>query len=58
MDLLGRTELARTSLLEQTLLSLICLPGRIELLLTSLKPDLRKKITMGVSEIAVGIKNR
>ena len=47
MDLLGRTELARTSLLEQTLLSLICLPGRIELLLTSLKPDLRKTITMG-----------
>ena len=51
MGLLGQTEraLALTSLLERTLLSLMGLPRRTELVLTDLKIDLRTYFTMGLS---------
>ena len=53
MGLLERTELALASLLQQTWLSLMGLPGRTELALTTFnfKKDLRKNFTMGLSEL-------
>ena len=56
MGLLVRMEQALTSLLQQTLLSRIGLPGRTELILTDLKINLRTYFTMGLSVLQTGLR--
>ena len=56
MSLFGRTELALRSLFEETLLSLMCLPGRTELVLTDLKIHLRTHFTMCLSVLQMELR--